>query len=220
MTLKFIPLTQIKLNPNNPRKIDKGRKDVIMKSLVNLPKMMTVRPIVIDKNYTVVGGNARLIALKEIKKMSFEKVTEILNSTRKEKTEQRNCSENESLEWSLNFWKEFFAQGVVPVFIADQFTESEISEFIIKDNQCVGEWDMNVLVNNYDTVDLLNYGFEPWELGLNDELDMELYDNALVEKAKNDFFSMTFTFPTTEKEFFEKYKKQTLTDYLLERVHQ
>lgn len=31
MTLKFIPLTQIKLNPNNPRKIDKGRKDVIMK---------------------------------------------------------------------------------------------------------------------------------------------------------------------------------------------
>lgn len=69
MTLKFIPLTQIKLNPNNPRKIDKGRKDVIMKSLINLPKMMTVRPIVIDKNYTVVGGNARLIALKEIKKM-------------------------------------------------------------------------------------------------------------------------------------------------------
>lgn len=220
MTLKFIPLTQIKLNPNNPRKIDKGRTDVILKSLVNLPKMMTVRPIVIDKTYTIIGGNARLIALKEIKKMSLEKVTEILNSTRKEKAEQKNSFEDERVEWSLNFWKEFFAQGTVPVFIADQFAESEISEFIIKDNQCVGEWDMNVLVNNYDTVDLLDYGFEPWELGLNDTSDMELQSNALIEKVKNEFFSMTFTFPTSEKENFNKYTKDTLSNYLLERVHQ
>ena len=59
-------LSKLKGNPNNPRicKDDKFKK--LIKSINDFPKMLALRPIVVDENFIVQGGNMRLKALQEI----------------------------------------------------------------------------------------------------------------------------------------------------------
>ena len=63
----MIKISDIKLNPNNPRLIkdDKFRK--LVKSIEEFPKMMALRPIVINADSVVLGGNMRLKALQQLK---------------------------------------------------------------------------------------------------------------------------------------------------------
>jgi DNA modification methylase len=60
-------LSKIKGNPNNPRicKDDKFKK--LVKSISEFPKMLELRPIIVDENFIVQGGNMRLKALQELK---------------------------------------------------------------------------------------------------------------------------------------------------------
>ena len=64
---KIVKLSSIKLNSDNPRTITKKAMDYLVKSLTDFPEMMQMREIVVDENYTVLGGNMRLLALKKIK---------------------------------------------------------------------------------------------------------------------------------------------------------
>ena len=59
-------LTQIKSNPNNPRIIKDEKFKKLCESIKALPKMMELRPIVVDENFIVQGGNMRLKALNEL----------------------------------------------------------------------------------------------------------------------------------------------------------
>ena len=58
-------LSEIKLNPDNPRQISEEKFEKLKKSLKEFPKMMALRPLVIDKDNMVLGGNMRLRALLE-----------------------------------------------------------------------------------------------------------------------------------------------------------
>lgn len=60
-------LSDIKLNPNNPRVIKDERFKKLVKSIQEFPKMMELRPMVINSDNIVLGGNMRLKALKELK---------------------------------------------------------------------------------------------------------------------------------------------------------
>ncbi|MCP4178061.1 MAG: ParB N-terminal domain-containing protein [bacterium] len=60
-------MTDIKENPDNPRIIKDDKFKKLVKSLKKFPKMMELRPIVIDNNNMVLAGNMRLKALKELK---------------------------------------------------------------------------------------------------------------------------------------------------------
>jgi len=59
-------LSEIKSNPNNPRVIRDDAFDKLKKSIEEFPKMMALRPIVVDANNIVLGGNMRLRALQDI----------------------------------------------------------------------------------------------------------------------------------------------------------
>ena len=59
-------LSEIKLNPNNPRVIKDEKFAKLVKSITEFPKMMALRPIVINNDNVVLGGNMRLKALKTI----------------------------------------------------------------------------------------------------------------------------------------------------------
>lgn len=59
-------LTAIKLNPNNPRIIKDDKFKKLVSSIKDFPKMMELRPIVINNDSVVLGGNMRLKALKEL----------------------------------------------------------------------------------------------------------------------------------------------------------
>lgn len=59
-------ISQLKSNPNNPRIIKDDKFKKLCESIKNLPKMMELRPIVVDENFIVQGGNMRLKALIEL----------------------------------------------------------------------------------------------------------------------------------------------------------
>ena len=58
-------ITQIKPNPNNPRIIKDNKFKLLVKSIQEFPEMLELRPIVIDENNVVLGGNMRLKACIE-----------------------------------------------------------------------------------------------------------------------------------------------------------
>lgn len=59
-----LPIDDIKPNPNNPRTITNDQMDKLVKSIDDFPDMMKLRPIVVDENNTILGGNMRWQALK------------------------------------------------------------------------------------------------------------------------------------------------------------
>lgn len=56
-------LSDIKPNPNNPRKVSEHKLEMLKSNILKLPKMMSLRPIVVDADNVAIGGNQRLAAL-------------------------------------------------------------------------------------------------------------------------------------------------------------
>ena len=105
-------------NPTNPRIIKDDKFKKLVKSIQEFPQMLELRPIVVDGNMVVLGGNMRL--------------------------------------------KACIAAGLkeVPIIVADQLTDAQKSEFIIKDNVGFGEWDWDLLANQWDVEALEDWGLE------------------------------------------------------------
>ena len=66
ITTKKLKLSQIKLNPDNPRRIGKVEMERMVKSLQDFPEMLELREIIVDENNIILGGNMRYRALKQI----------------------------------------------------------------------------------------------------------------------------------------------------------
>jgi ParB-like chromosome segregation protein Spo0J len=111
------PINKIKSNPNNPRVIKDDKFKKLVQSLKDLPEMAQVRPIVVNQDMIVLGGNMRLKAMKEAG------------------------------------WKE------APVAIVD-WDEDKQRQFIIKDNVGFGEWDWDMLANEWDDEQLNEWGLD------------------------------------------------------------
>jgi DNA modification methylase len=62
----MVKLSTIKSNPNNPRVIKDHRFDNLKKSITEFPKMMELRPMVINEDNIILGGNMRFKALKDL----------------------------------------------------------------------------------------------------------------------------------------------------------
>jgi DNA modification methylase len=105
-------------NPTNPRIIKDDKFKKLVKSIQDFPQMLELRPIVVDSNMVVLGGNMRL--------------------------------------------KACIAAGLkeVPIIVADNLTDAQKSEFIIKDNVGFGEWDWDLLANQWDVEALEDWGLE------------------------------------------------------------
>jgi hypothetical protein len=73
-------------NPSNPRVIKKEQLNKLKKSITDFPDMLSLRPLVIDENNIVVGGNMRLRALTELKILEapYIKVFDLDDEKRKE----------------------------------------------------------------------------------------------------------------------------------------
>lgn len=69
----MVNLNDIKPNPNNPRVIKDEKFKKLVKSIKEFPKMMELRPMVINNDNIVLGGNMRLKALKELGYKSIPK---------------------------------------------------------------------------------------------------------------------------------------------------
>ena len=118
MKSELIKISEIKSNPNNPRVIKDDKFKKLVKSIEDFPKMLELRPIVVNDDMVVLGGNMRLKACKEA------------------------------------------GLKVVPVIKASELTEDEQRQFIIKDNVGFGEWDWDMLANEWDENDLIDWGLD------------------------------------------------------------
>ena len=63
--IKKVKITEVIANPNNPRYIKDEMFKKLVKSIQDFPDMLNVRPIVVNKDMVVLGGNMRLKAIKE-----------------------------------------------------------------------------------------------------------------------------------------------------------
>lgn len=82
-----IDISKIKPNPSNPRIIKDDRFEKLVKSIKDFPKMMELRPIIVDSNNMILGGNMRLKALNYLsyKKIPKSWIKQASDLTEKEK---------------------------------------------------------------------------------------------------------------------------------------
>jgi DNA modification methylase len=113
-------LSEIRENPKNPRLIKDQNFQKLVRSIQEFPEMLEARPIVVNPDNIVLGGNMRLKACK--------------------------------------------AAGLTeaPVYIAS-WEEAKANAFIIKDNVGFGEWDWDILANEWDAAELEEWGLDVWQ---------------------------------------------------------
>lgn len=157
MKTEKIKLSQIQVNGANPRTITKEKFSKLVTSILVLPKMLELRPIVVDNTFTALGGNMRLRALNDISTMTDDEVAQALNASRdfQKKTEAERTL-------LIEYWARWRDTPTAPVIKASELTDEEQREFIIKDNVGFGEWDMDALANEWDTEDLTDWGLDLW----------------------------------------------------------
>jgi len=67
-----------------------------------------------------------------------------------------------------------------------ELTEREVEELNIRLNKNTGSWDFDVLANEFELPDLVEWGFEPFELGINNEPAPEFkeYDESVADDVE------------------------------------
>ena len=136
--VQTVKISEIKINPNNPRLIKDDKFKKLVQSINDFPEMLDIRPIVVNKDMIILGGNMRLKACKEA------------------------------------------GLKTVPIIVADNLSEEQQREFLIKDNVSGGEWDWNLLANEWDSEELDAWG-----------LDVPNFDEDEVLDAEEDDFDET-----------------------------
>ena len=153
MRAEIVKISDVKVNPNNPRLIKDDKFAKLVQSIKDLPQMLAIRPIVVNTDMVVLGGNMRLKACKEA------------------------------------------GLKEVPIIIADNLTEEQQREFLIKDNVSGGEWDWQMLANDWDTEQLNDWGldipnFEPEQVLEAVEDDYDIPDEIKTDIVLGDLFEI------------------------------
>jgi len=141
--MQRVPIGTIKNNPNNPRVIKDDKFKKLVQSIKDLPEMAEVRPVVVNTDMVVLGGNMRLKAMREAG------------------------------------WKD------VPIQVVD-WDEDKQRQFIIKDNVSGGEWDWEMLANEWDTEELQEWGLDLPDFDNGKELEAEEDDYEMPDEVQTD----------------------------------
>lgn len=118
MKVEKIAVSLLKVKDDNPRFIRDKKFRELMKSIKEFPEMMELRPIVIDDDYNVLGGNQRLKAVRQ-------------------------------LGWTETW-----------IVWANQLTERQKREFVLKDNVSFGEWHIGKLSDEWSDFPLDDWGIK------------------------------------------------------------
>lgn len=106
MKTEKIAISKIKLNPNNPRLIKDDKFAKLVQSIKDFPEMLEIRPIVVNDDMIILGGNMRFKACKEagLKEVSIIKVSGLSAEKQREFLIKDNVSGGE-WDWQLlNDW--------------------------------------------------------------------------------------------------------------------
>ena len=203
MKTETVKLSQIQVNGANPRTISNEKFEKLINSVLVLPKMLELRPIVVDDTFVALGGNMRYRALSAINSMSVEELAERLAGLRdyQKKTE----AERQNL---INHWDEWKANPTAPIIKASELSEDERREFVIKDNIGYGDWDMDALANEWNSQDLDDWGLDVWQDNNENEGESSTGDSSPANASLNDRFVVPpFSILDTRKGYWQTRKK-------------
>lgn len=157
MKTEQVKLSQVKINSDNPRTITKEKFNKLINSILVFPKMLELRPIVVDNKMSALGGNMRTEALRAISKMSVEEIAQRLHGIADfvEKSE----GERKVL---VDYWEKWLDNPIAFIIKASELSASERRQFMIKDNASFGQWDFDALANKWDNKKLDDWGVDVW----------------------------------------------------------
>ena len=140
--IEKISINKIFSDPVNPRTIKEDKFRKLVNSIEEFPEMLKLRPIVVNNEYGILGGNMRYNACKEL--------------------------------------------GLKDVWIikADNLTEKQMEQFVIKDNVGFGEWDWDILANTWKPEELKEWGLDVWQP--EQEVDYSILDDEDLSTELND----------------------------------
>lgn len=167
--IKKVNIQEVKENEFNPRFISESKFKKLVKSIKEFPQMLEKRPIVVDEEMVVLGGNMRLKA----------------------------C-----LEAGLN---------EVYISVAEGWTEQQKQEFIIKDNVSFGQWDWEILANNWESASVVEWGLDlpKWENDLDFEMNTDIDESyEYPDDLEKSHVKMVQLFLNTDTE--PKFRKMEL----------
>lgn len=153
--IEKVAINKVFPNPTNPRTIKEAKFKKLVTSIKEFPEMLQLRPIVVNKEMAILGGNMRYRACKEA--------------------------------------------GLKEVYIikANNLTDAQVEEFIVKDNVGFGEWDWDILANQWDSVKLEEWGVDNWQniddINTSDEF-------SLPDGDKEPFQQQTYTLADLQAE--------------------
>lgn len=208
----MMKLSQIARNAENPREISQGKFDALVLSILAFPKMLELRPIVVDELNQALGGNMRKAALDAIAAMPVEELRQRLRSMSAMPFMER--------EGYVRHWVQWQASPEVPVISVLDMDEVEKRQFIIKDNLSYGEWDWDKLANEYDSDMLQEWGMDVWSFK-EPEAESNQTEQAAWSKEINDeseYFSVTLQFPKDYESKFNDYFRTVGKDYVVNRI--
>lgn len=206
MNTEIVNLSQILVNGANPRIIKDEKFEKLINSILALPKMLSLRPIVVDNTFVALGGNMRYRALTAIADLDENELSDRLASIRD--VQKKTQAEQDAL---LNYWLRWKDKPTAPVIRASELTDDEQREFIIKDNVGFGEWDMEALSNEWDAEDLDAWGVDVWQTsedGGGDGADDGGGESEQQNASLNDRFVVPpFSILDTRKGYWQARKK-------------
>lgn len=151
MNIEWVKTTDIHANENNPRILKDDKFKKLVQSIKDFPEMLEIRPIVVNNDMMVLGGNMRLKAIQEI------------------------------------------GLKEIPIIKAENLTEEQEREFLIKDNVGFGEWDWDALANDWNPEEL-----NEWGLDVPLMLD-EVEPDDLTDDSKNNPPTIKITLDNVEQ---------------------
>lgn len=146
-------IEDVKSNPNNPRTIKDSKFKKLVASIKEMPEMLDMRPIMVDENNVVIGGNMRLKACRELK---HKKVATIV------------------------YTREIHGQSYICNVLKKNYEEA-IESLVIKDNVSFGDWDWDMLANEWNNKQLDEWGMDVWQP--EDEIDYSILDDVDADNA-------------------------------------
>lgn len=156
MKTEEIRLERLARNENNPRQITKESFAKLVRSLLVFPRMLTLRPVVVDETLRVLGGNMRLAALQRLVNMSEGEMRTVIR--------EEGESVTQGMEDTLvAYWTGWQKEPTATIVRADDLTERQKREFVIKDNASFGHWDIDRLANEWDDLPLTDWGVAEWD---------------------------------------------------------
>jgi len=157
MKTEQVKLSQVKTNKLNPRTITGDKFNKLVNSILVLPKMLELRPIVVDNKMSALGGNMRNNALKELAKMSPEQIAGRLSSLA-DYLKKTDGERQVLVDW----WGKWLEAPFAYIIKASELSEEEQKQFMIKDNVSYGSWDYDMLANRFDNKALDDWGMDVW----------------------------------------------------------